>query len=153
MASEHRRKRELENLEIRQVEDLLESTRPDDAPPRRTACFAFRSLAEAVGYSESEASRVQGKPEDLYFFYLVDLTSSWAAPIALVDKVRQKIGSEQAAKIALEYWQISRKWNLLEYFGPQMVVQEVVLPTDDAERYSIIWRYHEDKELARQLWP
>jgi hypothetical protein len=152
-ASEHRRKRELENPEIREVEDLLEATRPDGAPSRRTSCFAFESLAEAVGFSEGEVSRGQGRSEDLYFFYLIDLTSPWAAPITLVDKVRQKIGSEQAISIAREYWRVGRKWNLLEYFGPQMAIQEIVLPVDDAARDSIIWSYHQDKELAKQLWP
>jgi hypothetical protein len=106
-----------------------------------------------MGYSEAEASRDQGKSEDLYFFYVVTLASPWAAPLALVDKARQKIGSEQATEIAQEYWQVRREWNLLEYFGPQMVIQEVVLPTDDAAKHSIIWSYHQDKELARQLWP
>jgi hypothetical protein len=129
-------------------EDLLEDRRPPQAPTRCGTQYAFADLYDCRNYGES-----QYKGQELYY-YRVSMTNPTAAPMALIDVMKQQEATGEELKIMVaQYWNPTEDWEVLEYLSATMkILEEVPAPvSDDMRLHGATYSYQRDIERAKRF--
>ena len=128
------------------IDEFLDARKPDAAPSRSRAVFAFKSAAEAAHY---------GAAQRLSRLYEVTFPSPpCPAPIVLIGRL-ESIGtsSQSADALADEYWNPTSGWEVLEQLGWECEVVDVVQSPDAIAIAAAQFAYENDRTRACEDFP
>lgn len=132
--------------EREEKENNLERFRPDGKPSRKTAYFAFGSVADAVSFADAETSLQKGSRN----FYKVEMQVEHRAPMALASAARNT--HPQLEALCRQYWNPTQPWQTWEHLGHMIkVLERLDEPSEEIPGLGLS-RMTQDKNRIRQLF-
>lgn len=124
------------------IDDFLDENKPENAPDRKKALYAFDSIANCGAFKNSCKCEI--------FYYEVEMVEPAACPMCLTDGLIQ--GDEILNnRLAEEYWNPMEDWKYLEYLSSEMrIIRKVNKPTF-YEKPLGLENYLADKALMKTL--
>jgi hypothetical protein len=140
----------------KRLELAFDSGCTNKAVSRKTALFAFESLAQCRKFWDAEQA-VGARPEEYgeAHYYEVSMpVPTIRAPMPLVDHVMKLIRLDlPTVSVIQEYWAPTQQWNVWEHLGPVMVIKNEVSAPSALEAGACMYPHSQDIALANKLWP
>jgi len=129
------------------VNDILDEGRPDNAPSRKRAYYAFDNYEHCLYYFKSQYGI-----NTAYFLYEVQLTNTITAPMYLNKTLlNNRENNNLIQEIVTEYWNPIRNWNFLEYLGDTMTIVNILESDINQSLTHIQELYINDRGIARNF--
>lgn len=123
------------------IDDYLDNSKPENAPERKNAIFAFDSIENCVAFKGQNKAN---------FYYKVRMNNPIACPMCLTDALKEN-ETEANIRISNEYWNPSKDWKFLEYLSSEMEIIEIIEAPDLYQLAKGKMNYDDDHKLKKSV--
>lgn len=126
------------------VDDILNDSKPIDAPMRNQTFYSFDSIDNCAAYAKNNYYKNT-------YYYRVKMLNPVKAPMCITDLIL-KLTNDTTKQInaVKEYWNPTQKWKFNEYLSMEMTIIESVKETFLAKARGAV-NYHHDLDLRKQF--